>query len=86
MSLPDCMAEVQIPAIAANAIRRLIDLKAETREMGTGPIPAAIAEYLEARYGHHEMNAPRLPRDAAAMTERRNTAEEFYRRTVERLG
>ena len=86
MSLPDCLAAADVPVAAAEAIRHLIDRKAETREMGTGPIPAPIAEYLEARYGHHEMNARRIARDEPAAEHRRHLAETFYRTTVERLG
>lgn len=86
MSLPDCLAAADVPVAAAEAIRRLIDRKAETREMGAGPIPVPIAEYLEARYGHHEMNARRIARDEPAAEHRRHLAETFYRTTIERLG
>ncbi|TGR12815.1 nucleotidyltransferase, partial [Mesorhizobium sp. M8A.F.Ca.ET.202.01.1.1] len=65
MNMVDCLAETAVPAQAASEIRRLIEKKRETRELGTGPIPAAIARYLEARYGHHEMNLAGSVRDEA---------------------
>ena len=83
MSLPDCLSQIDVPADAADAIGDMIDLKSRTREMGNGPIPAAIARYLEARYGHHEMNMPAVAKDEARRSRDRAVAEAFYRREVE---
>jgi len=84
MNMVDCLGETNIPAEAADEIRRLIDKKHETREMGTGLIPAAIAHYLEARYGHHEMNLAGSVRDEVRQARNRALATEFYRREAER--
>lgn len=81
MSLPECLAGADIPPAAADEICALIERKAVTREMGTGTIPPAIASYLEARYGHHEMN-PAAGIDMAPSAERRELAETFYREAV----
>lgn len=84
MNMVDCLAETEIPAQAVDQIRRLIDKKRVTRELGTGPIPAEIARYLEARYGHHEMNLAGSVRDATKQARNRDLATEFYRREAER--
>ena len=84
MNLVDCLAETEIPARAASEIRQLIDKKRQTREMGLGPIPAEIARYLEARYGHHEMNMAGSTRDEARQTRNRALATAFYRQEAER--
>lgn len=86
MSLPDCLVGTELPAAASEAIRGLINRKAETREMGTGPIPTAIADYLETRYRHHEISIPRAQHDESDSAKRRHVAEEFYRETIERFG
>ncbi|CDX41987.1 conserved hypothetical protein [Mesorhizobium sp. ORS 3359] len=83
MNMVDCLAETEIPAQAAGEIRKLIEKKRETRELGTGPIPAAIARYLEARYGHHEMNLSGPVRDVARQVRNRALANDFYRREAE---
>jgi predicted nucleotidyltransferase len=86
MALPDCLADTELPLATTRAIRGMIDQKAETREMGTGPIPAPIADYLERRYAHHEKNIPDMRNDAAGLASRHQLAEDFYRQTIERLG
>jgi len=83
MNMVDCLAELDMPAPAVSAIHLLIDQKRETRELGTGSIPAEIARYLEARYGHHEMNLARLVRDEARHSRNRALATAFYRREAE---
>ncbi|TPN83739.1 nucleotidyltransferase [Mesorhizobium sp. CU2] len=84
MNMVDCLAETEVPAQAASEIHRLIEKKRETREMGTGPIPAEIARYLEARYGHHEMNLAGSIRDETRQARNRALATDFYRREAER--
>ncbi|WP_442581263.1 DNA polymerase beta superfamily protein [Mesorhizobium sp. ASY16-5R] len=83
MSLPECLSQMDVPVDTGLAIRDLIDRKSRTREMGTGPIPGAIARYLEARYGHHEMNMRRVANDVARRARDRANAEAFYRKEVE---
>jgi len=86
MALPDCLFETELPIATTQAIRDLIDRKAKTREMGTGPIPATIASYVERRYAHHEKNIPDMRNDGADLALRHQLAEDFYRQTIERLG
>lgn len=83
MNLVDCLAQTQLPPQASEAIRELIDSKSRTREMGTGPIPTEIAHYLEARYGHHEMNSAESVRDEERHARNRALATAFYRREAE---
>ncbi|WP_296739432.1 nucleotidyltransferase domain-containing protein [Mesorhizobium sp.] len=83
MNMVDCLAETEIPAQAASEIRQLIEKKRETRELGTGAIPFEIARYLEARYGHHEMNLTGSARDEARHSRNRALATAFYRREAE---
>lgn len=46
MNLPDCLSQTDIDADAASQIHDLIGRKAVTRELGTGPVPPAIAAYV----------------------------------------
>ena len=84
MNLVECLAEAEIPAQANEEIRRLIESKSRTRELGSGLIPAAIAGYLETRYGHHEMNLAGTVRDEVRQSRNRALATDFYRREAER--
>ena len=83
MNMIDCLAETELPVEAAGEIDRLVDKKRQTREMGSGPIPKEIARYLEARYGHHEMNLAGLVRDEERQIRNRSLATAFYRREAE---
>ncbi|UCI20358.1 nucleotidyltransferase domain-containing protein [Mesorhizobium sp. B2-1-8] len=83
MNLGECLDETDVPAPASEEIRRLIERKSQTREMGSGPIPIAIARYLEARYGHHHMNLAAMVRDEARQARTQALAIDFYRREAE---
>ena len=85
MSLPECMSDIVMPDEARKSINALIERKKQTREIGVGSVPPAIASYLEARYGHHEMTVPKHSHDPASDAARRAAAEQFYRETVEGL-
>jgi predicted nucleotidyltransferase len=83
MNLVECLAGIEMPAGARDEIRHLIEQKSRTRELGFGLIPADIAAYLEARYGHHEMNLADLVRDEDRQSRNRQLATAFYRREAE---
>lgn len=83
MNLVECMRRTSLPADVSSAIEELIRRKKQTREMGEGPVPRALALYLESRYGHHELNMPPLARDDEASDRRRMRAAAFYRREIE---
>lgn len=83
MNMVDCLAQTELPPHASEAIHQLIDSKRQTREMGTGPIPMEIACYLEARYGHHEMNLAEPARDEERHARNRDLATAFYRLEAE---
>lgn len=79
MDLVECLDEVEMPAGANDEIRRLIDKKSHTRELGSGLIPVEIARYLEARYGHHGLNLAASVRDEARQARNHALATAFYR-------
>ena len=83
MTLVQCLDQIELLLQARHEIRRLIDKKSQIRELGFGLIPAEIARYLEARYGHHEMNLAGTVRDEARQARNRALATEFYRREAE---
>ncbi len=85
MSLPECLSQIDIDPAAASEIGGLIARKAITRELGTGPVPSAIAAYVESRYGHHEMNMPEARKQPERIERDRRLAEAFYRDTVCRI-
>lgn len=85
MHLGQCLDQTDVPAPAAEEIRGLIERKSQTREIGSGLIPTAIAHYLEARYGHHEMNLAATVRDETRQARKYALATEFYRREAEQL-
>ena len=84
MSMTQSLQETQIPSDVVAEINGLIERKAQSREMGEGPIPPILARYLESRYGHHELNLPPLARDEQHLADRRAIAGNFYREEVER--
>ncbi|KQU92236.1 nucleotidyltransferase [Mesorhizobium sp. Root102] len=84
MNLGECLDQTEIPAPASTEIRHLIERKSRTREMGSGLIPTAIAHYLEARYGHHQMNLAGVVRDKVRQARANALATEFYRQEAER--
>ncbi|MBZ9994708.1 DNA polymerase beta superfamily protein [Mesorhizobium sp. BH1-1-4] len=83
MNLGECLDQTDVPAPASEEIRRLIERKSQTREMGSGLIPTAIAHYLEARYGHHEMNLAAPVRDEIRHAHKHALATGFYRQEAE---
>ncbi|RUV31461.1 nucleotidyltransferase [Mesorhizobium sp. M7A.F.Ca.MR.148.00.0.0] len=83
MNLGECLDQTEIPARACDEIRSLIERKSQTREMGSGLTPTAIARYLEARYGHYEMNLAGTVRDEGRQAHNRALATDFYRREAE---
>ncbi|QND57491.1 nucleotidyltransferase domain-containing protein [Mesorhizobium huakuii] len=85
MNLGECLDQTDVPVPAAEEIRGLIERKSQTREMGSGLIPTAIARYLEARYGHHAMNLAATVRDDARQARKHALATAFYRQEAEQL-
>lgn len=83
MSLTANLEQTDMPQDARLAIHHLIEAKSRTRELGTGPIPLPIANYLEARYSHHDANMTTSMFDAGQAVHARALAEAFYRGEVE---
>lgn len=82
MNLVECLDDITLPIDAETEIRSLIERKSRTRELGEGPIPSALARYLEARYGYHEMNTTIVSSDPDKMAAKRALANNFYREIV----
>jgi predicted nucleotidyltransferase len=84
MNMLECLDQSEVEPIAADDIRSLVGLKAETREMGVGKMPPVIARYVEARYSYHAANMPNVTRDESRRRRDRALAEAFYREEAER--
>jgi predicted nucleotidyltransferase len=68
-------------------LRQLIDVMVETkkltREMGTGPVPAPLTEYLDIAMANYADLTDRLDKPSPSdVTERYRVAQNFYRNTV----
>jgi len=84
MNMMDSLAQAKIASDVVAQITELVEVKAKTRELGVGPIPAAIARYCDERYAHHELNMRSETRDQKRRSSDRALAEDFYRDEVER--
>ncbi|WP_278263785.1 nucleotidyltransferase domain-containing protein [Nocardia sp. AG03] len=77
MHLPTLLAECELPSDVVDAVTELTALKSRTREMGTAPAPAPIAEFITAEFGvAADAFATRRPRD---LTAARAITDEFFR-------
>lgn len=83
MHFPTLMAECDPPAALAAEVAELSARKATTRELGTAPLSATIATFIDREYAAArsagDRDAP--PLDAALVAE----ARDLYRAIVERL-
>ncbi len=82
MNLPECMAGVHMREDARQQILTLIKSKSVTREMGTGPVPSAIASFLAERYAVHTRDVPGLATGRQDQEQAYELAERFYREVV----
>ncbi|WP_067544680.1 nucleotidyltransferase domain-containing protein [Nocardia crassostreae] len=80
MHLPTLLAECDLPADFMASVTELTELKSRTREMGSGGVPAPIAEFIEAEF---ERAAVEFVKDEPAQRERaKELAAEFFRSRV----
>ncbi|MFC9898186.1 DNA polymerase beta superfamily protein [Nocardia sp. NPDC127579] len=78
MHLPTLLAECELPSALVESVAELTELKARTREMGSGTIPAPIAEFLAAEF---ELAAAGFPTGSGRHPDRaRELTTEFFRR------
>lgn len=61
MHLPSLVAEAAPDAAVAAEIARLTAIKATTGELGEGPLPAVLAEFLRAEFAAARAAVPRKP-------------------------
>lgn len=84
MHFPTMMEEADPPPAIAAAAHELIRLKAETRELGSGPLPRAIEAFIEDEFAAaRDMLPDRTP---VPSQEARAAAELLFRTAVARLG
>lgn len=83
MHFPTLLGESDVPATLMSRCNDLIEQKAATRELGSAPVPPAIAEFIEAEFALATslLGGQILPTDP----EIRQNAETLFRETVIRL-
>ncbi len=84
MDLPSLLAQADPGAEVRETLAELIALKATTREVGIGPVPDVITEFIAREFAiahdlYERVNAPTQP-------EAIPRAEEWFRGVVERYG
>lgn len=84
MHFPTLMAECAPPNDVDALVKELLEKKAETRELGKGPLPVPIVEFLD-----YEFSAARVMFDqgrVALTPAAKLEAGDFFRATVRRFG
>ncbi|MEV0028155.1 nucleotidyltransferase domain-containing protein [Nocardia sp. NPDC050793] len=77
MHLPTLLAQCELPADLVAAVSELTELKSRTREMGSGGVPAPIADFIASEF---DGAADAFPRTAPQDPERaRELTAEFFR-------
>ncbi|MET8774753.1 nucleotidyltransferase domain-containing protein [Nocardia sp. NPDC004654] len=59
MHLPTLLAQCELPADLVTAVAELTELKSRTREMGSGAVPAPIADFIVGEFGSATDSFPR---------------------------
>jgi uncharacterized protein len=84
MSLPDLMAQAELPTELVVAIDSLVSLKAVTREMGTSQVPDAVRTFILGELANCDrVGATRSTKDTAAA---RSHAATFFREAITTYG
>ncbi|WP_431958110.1 nucleotidyltransferase domain-containing protein [Nocardia lijiangensis] len=77
MHLPTLLAQCDLPGDVVAAVAELIDLKSQTREMGSGAVPAPIEVFMT---GEFDSAADAFPRSANQdLAHARELTAEFFR-------
>lgn len=84
MHFPTLMRECDPPAALAMLVDGLIARKAETRELGSAPLPDLIADFVDGEFAAARSALP--DRASPPSQEARDNAERFFRHWVRRLG
>lgn len=84
MHFPTLMRECDPPVALAALVEELIMRKAETRELGSAPLPQLIADFVDGEFASARSVLP--DRASPSSEEARGDAERFFRHWVRRLG
>lgn len=80
MHFPSLLAESDPPADVAALVEKLLARKAETRELGTGPVPAAIVRFIDREFAAARETFETGPIRPSAQARAR--ADDFFRNVV----
>ncbi|MDB5522643.1 MAG: nucleotidyltransferase protein [Rhizobium sp.] len=84
MDLPSLLDGVRLEPDLFQLIGSMVEIKKTTREMGTGPVPRLLAEYLAETHKRYDTLVDRIGgANPVPEVERTRIAEAFYRRTVQ---
>lgn len=84
MHFPTLVSEADVPPALAALVGELMERKAVTRELGSGPLPPEVDPFVASEFALARESVP--PRSPAPSPAAREAAEAFFRRWVERLG
>lgn len=80
MHFPTLMTECEPPAEVATVVSDLLVRKATTRELGTGPLPAPFAAFIDRELAWAQSHSVR--RDLRRLSEKQALCERFFADTV----
>jgi predicted nucleotidyltransferase len=83
MHFPTLMRACDPPKALATLVEDLIIRKAETRELGSAPLPGLIADFVDGEFAAARLAFP--DRASSSLEETRSDAECFFRHWVRRL-
>jgi hypothetical protein len=84
MHFPTLIAECDAPPPVLRLVEELIARKAETRELGSAPLPPEIEAFVDGEFALARQTV--APRSTTLSEEARAAANAFFRRWVARLG
>ena len=83
MDLPALLEGVKLPSDLFDLITSMVEIKKSTREMGTGPVPSLLADYLGEAHRRYDILTAKISGITATRDkERFAIAERFYRTAV----
>jgi len=83
MNFPLLIAEADVPAELYEMIEALLEKKAETRELGIGPLPRPVADFISAEFD--QARADIVPASQPLSPDFKAMAEDFFRTAVHRF-
>ncbi|GAB2447977.1 hypothetical protein GCM10027262_71400 [Nocardia tengchongensis] len=80
MHLPTLLGECELNSDFVESVRELTELKAHTREMGSGEVPAPIAEFISAEFERAALEFVKV--DPARREQAQARSADFFRHHV----